>query len=91
MYKQFAFIACPEQWGTFTDKKTGKPVKYRNCVAIFNELTSTDQSTAAEVVAARVVTYKVSSAADFDVRGLKSGQKFVRLYFDEYGRLSGLA
>ena len=85
--RKYAFIAAPEECGAFKDKD-GKTVQYKRPVAIFNQLTVTDNT--GEVVAARIQTFKVSSAADFNVKEIKPGKMFARLSFDEYGRLDHL-
>lgn len=83
--RKYAFIAAPEVCGAFKDNN-GKTVRYRGYVAIFNQLTTADNT--GEVVAARIQIFKVSRDADFDVKDFKPGQMFSRLSFDEFDRLN---
>ena len=83
--KKFAFVACPEEFGSFKDAKTGKTVEYRTFKAIMNEC---ELSSAGDVVACHLKTFKVSKTAEINFREVKPGTYFGRLSFDEYGRLT---
>lgn len=83
--KKFAFVACPEEFGSFKDSKTGKTVEYRTAKAIFNEC---ELSHAGDVVACRLKVYKVSKTAEINFFEVKPGTYFGRLSFDVYGRIT---